>query len=187
MPKSSNRGASPIIIVVLVLFLAAVGYFIAQNYIVNVKSGASSVVQFSNGTLVKNGMAEFAPCAAINAKATYGLIGKSPVSDEGSSNVLAATAVPRKTAVPGTIVPKPTGTANPRQPLCTILVIQASLAEPFVGQAVVVTGTVQNGVFYATTISSPNLHTVNPVPTGKPIPTFAPPATPKPSPIRTAL
>lgn len=192
MPKSSNRGASPIIIVVLVLFLAAVGYFIAQNYIVNLKSGASSVVQFANGTLVKNTMASFAPCAAINPKATYGLLTQSPVSDEGTSNVLAvtATAVPGKTPVPGTLPPKPTASVAPRQPLCTILVIQASLAEPFVGKQVVVTGTIQNGVFYATTISSPSasgkpIPTVSP--TGKPGPTKVPGQTPKPSPIRTAL
>lgn len=159
------KGASPLIMVFLVAILAVGAFFLYKNYAVNLKSGASSVIQSANGTLLKKGSAAFiTACGKTPTSFTYALTGGTQVLGlevEAAAAPRRATPAPvvtrppaKQTSPPRTVGPTPTAipvpTYNPS--VCLPLSITASLADPLVGQKVVVTGTYQRNIFYATTI-----------------------------------
>lgn len=148
--RSIMGGYSPLIVVFLLLVLGFGAYFLAKNFQVNLKSGASNVVQSATGKLVKKGTPDFAPCGK-NANFTYGLLGSQVLaaSTEAGGRIV-STAIPRPTGIRRTPTPVPT----PKTPACTPLTVKAGLADKLVGQKVIVTGTYQNGIFYATTIAA---------------------------------
>lgn len=146
MPKSlRQKGASNIFIVIVLFVILAVGaYFLYKNFQVNLKSGASNVVQSANGKLLKSGSKEFSTsCKGVITQ--YALF---------QPKVLAAVSGPGYVTgePPPSLTPRPSAKPTAVPVNCLPLVVQAKLADPLVGQMVVVTGTQKNGTFYATSI-----------------------------------
>lgn len=141
-----------------VLVVGGAAIVLSNNSAVKFKSGASNVDENLSDKLVKRGTSAFSPCKDLDIKYTYALLGTGEKMMKGSPE-------PKRTG-------KPTvrATANPENMpnSCTALVVQASLAEPFVGKRVSVTGTFQGGVFFATKISDANMPSDNSLENGKP-------------------
>lgn len=160
------RGLNLGLIVFSLLVLGGAAYFMSSNSTVNYKSGAANTIQSATGKLVKRGTPAFSPCR--NVTTDYGLIGANPTT---SVNAQARTPQPGKPSA------KPTPNVTPA---CTPLSVQASLAEPLVGQRVVATGTFTDGIFYATDLklaqASPS---AKPSPTSGTKPSLPPKANPR--------
>lgn len=174
------RGLNVILVVFSLLVLGGAAVFMSQGNLVNLNSGASNVVQSTEGKLVKKGSKDFAPCGGNDVNFTYGLIGAKVLAASDIVPVLTSTpkptdgvlmtSGPRPTPsirpVP-TKTPVPTPISTPKTSACIALVVSAKLADPLVGQKVVVVGTYQKGVFYVTSISKSGK--VNPTPIATPI------------------
>jgi hypothetical protein len=129
--KSYSSKSQPpfmVLVIVMVVLLGLVGYFLSQNNSVGYQTNASNLVQSMGGTLAKKGTPSYAPCKNMSAGYTlivkqYRFTAKNSVSQ----------------------TPTPVST-------CVVLSVNASLAEPFIGQNVIVTGSPQEGVFFVTAI-----------------------------------
>lgn len=130
------RGLNVILVVFSLLVLGGSAYYMEQNLPVSLRSGASNVIQSATGKLVKKGTPAFSPCKS--ATTNYALIGAQPETPVNAKNL------PKTNGKPSAM---PT-------PACTPLSVQASMADPLVGQKVIATGTFQSGIFYATSLKA---------------------------------
>jgi|GEM_PF-4965644 len=185
------RGLNVVLVVFSLLVLGTSAYLMSTGALTSFRSGASNVVQSATGKLVKKGNPDFAPCGK-NANFTYGLLGaqvlglnveaaSAPTTTPVSS--FKPTPSPFPTPTPVRVTPTPFVTAVPTSQstptshtaACTPLTVNAFAANPLVGKRVLVTGTMQNGMFYATIIKL-----VNATPTPSPRSSGVPSPTPTP-------
>lgn len=130
--------------------LGGSAYFMSANKSVNVKTGASNVIESAQGTLVKKDTPAFSPCKDVTTP--YALIGGQPTTPVNAKDGTKAT--PRVKATPGATPLATTEKKTATPPACTPLTIPSDFAESLVGQKVIVSGTFKDGVFYGTTIAA---------------------------------
>lgn len=194
------KGLNLVLVVFSLLVLGGSAYYLSTNRPVNLKSGASNLLQTTTGKLVKKGSPDFAPCGKT-ASFTYGLLG-AQVLAANTTGPFDTAAFPAKSGprpTPYKPTPVPTSMPVAKTPACTPLMVQASLADPLVGKRVDVTGTYQNGIFYATSLKLAGT-SPTPKPTCVPRPgcldaipackipergDYCPPSAPKPTPTPT--
>lgn len=128
-----------------VVAVGGVAMMLSSNSAVRYKAGASNVDQSLSQILVKKGTSAFSPCKKLDSQYTYALLGGAK-KEKGSP------------------YPKTSGSPDTLPNSCTALIVDSSLAEPLVGKRVSVTGTLTDGVFYATNIVDAS----NPKGAGKP-------------------
>ena len=149
------KGLNIVLVAASLLMLGGVGAYLSTNQSVNLKTGASNITQSTTGKLVKKGTAQFSPCK--NATTPYALIGSGLTSELAKAQTPDPQNVRERTNNQGKDQNirvknqiKPTMAPTPA---CLPLNIQASLADPLIGDRVVVAGTFQNGIFFATSIT----------------------------------